>query len=1009
MLSADIKNIPILFFVQIVNMISKKSVYCPFIIFYLILFNLSGEVTNAQTVYLEWVDDPLKSIVVNWIHQPGGDSSIDYRRVGGGSWSTVAGDTRSIPGASQRLYRVKLANLDSGQGYEFRIDGDNEIYKFRTAPENLDEPIRFVVGGDILDNQNARNDFEKAKSDFEQVSQYAAERDPYFAVLAGDLAHADGNEDFVEQWFDFFEIWHNNMVTDDGFLIPIAASPGNHEVPNGYGDSPDDAIYYYTFFSYPQDQWDSKRSYGTLDFNNYLSVVTLDTDHTHRIPGQQTNWLNNTLRNRRNFRHIIPAYHVAGWPAFDSRTLVGIQENLVRDNWHKVFRDNNIRLVFEHHDHVYKRTRTIGNCDDVIRFAQDCKYGNNAKDGVIYMGGGAWGSENTRGSENRWYLNKTVENNHNFVVVEISNNYRTATAIGENGQEIDSFTDYVFLDPPKPLAADIAQESFTARWEEVDGGEDYLLTIFTDKDYEDIFRDFENKNVGDVTEYEVENLDPSIIYYYNVRAKNVLTTSNSSEIVPIQLVKIDPDLSTLTVSEQILVGDDVENAIITATVFDEDGKLVPNFRVELFTVEGNLEAVDETVTTNDEGVAEFTVFNNRAETVTYGILAGQEEISQKVQISYLPVPPVALSATEVRKREFTANWEMVENADYYLLDVAIDENFSNIVSGYQGLDVGNVTSHNITGVNPGTEYFYRVRAVTNDLIGINSETISTITFPDTPTAVDASDLSVVSFNAKWDVTEGAKNYRLDVARDPNFEQYVQGYENLDVGNVLTYEVEGLLPERDYYYRVKAEAKPRLSDNSNIIQASTYSIDIENSEISSDQLRVLGNGEQSNEILVVIRAENGDLQEGVNVKLIPDSESTEIEEIQPVTNEEGVAKFGITNTRVEKVSYSVVAATVNMGSISLEFLPNEEILSLGNNFPNPFRFDSAIPLTIPHSMHVDLQVFNSLGSPVRTLIDDELETGYYEVPFNGADLAAGVYFYRLRTEEGIKTGKMVLVK
>ena len=971
----------------------------------MLLLSLTVEFANAQSVYLEWTSDPDESMVINWIDASGGNTSIDFRTEGSNGWSSENGNSRSIPGSSQRVYTVKLDDLSSGRGYEFRVGGNNEIYKFRTAPTSLEDPIRFLVAGDLLDDPLT---YEQAKIDFQKVSVHAAAADPYFVAVGGDLAHAEGNkQNLVHHWFDLFELWHDNMITDDGYMIPIVAAVGNNEVPNNFGAEPEDAVYFFTFFRYPQDQWGSKISYGKLDFSNYLSIITLDSDHAHRVAGTQTNWLKNTLKNRSDFRHVIPVYHVAAWPT--TRTFRGTQEDKVRDNWHPAFRENGVRLAFEHHDHVYKRTLSIGDCEVPITNELKCQSGSSAKDGVIYMGGGAWGSDNDRNGNNRWYINEMTEKVHNFVIVEISNNYRRATAIGENGQELDSFTDYVFLDPPEVLPTEIADRSFTAKWEEVEGAEDYLFTIFTDEDSDNIFRDFDNKNIGDVTELEVDNLDPSVIYYFNVRAKNVLTASTSSETVPVQLVKIDPDLSSLSVSRDTLVADDVENATITATVFDEDGELVPNFRLELFTVEGKLEAVDETVTTNDDGVAEFIVFNDRAGITTYGVLAGQEEITQKVQITFLPAPPVSLAATEVTNHEFTANWEVVEGTDYYVLDVATDDGFSNIVSGYQGLDVGNVTSQEVTGLSPGTEYFYRIRAITDDLTGINSETISTVTFPDTPTAVDASDHTVVSFNANWDSAEGAANYRLDAARDPNFEDILEDYNNVDVGNVLTYKIGGLLPGREYYYRVRSEAEPRLSERSNIVSATTLQIDTESSEIQPEQLRVLANGIQPNKIEVTIVGEDGNIQEDVPVRVIAENGDSEIEEVQPKTDDQGTAIFEVTNATAEKVTYRVEVADITIGSVELEFLTNEGVLTLGNNFPNPFRFNSAIPLTIPESMHVELRVFNSLGAPVRTLLNEEVETGYYEVPFNGADLAAGVYFYRLITNQGTKTGKMVLVK
>lgn len=979
-----------------------------FLAFFIFLFTAPIlEVSFAQSIYLEWVENPLETMVVNWVDNSGGNANVEYRPVGTSNWSASSGSNRSIPGTTMRVYTVHLDGLSAGQAYEFRVGGNSEIYKFRTAPNSLETPMKFIVAGDILENGVG---YDQALEDFVKVSVHAAAADPYFAVLGGDLAHARGNPDDVNQWIDFFQLWHDNMITDDGFMVPILAAVGNNEVPNRYGDDPEDAIFYYTFFSYPQDQWGSKISYGKLDFKEYLSIITLDSDHTQRIPGMQTNWLNGTLNNRQGFRHVIPVYHVAGWPTFASRTLIGPQEDLVRNNWHKVFWDKRVRLVFEHHDHIYKRTFPIGQCSDEIRNEKDCQYGNNAKNGVIYMGGGAWGSDNDRAADNRWYHQQVTDKVHNFVVVEIDGSAQTATAIGENGQVLDEFTDYVFLDEPVSLPPDnITPTSFTARWEKVEGATNYRIDVSTDPDFDTYFRNNKNKSLGDTDEFELEDLDPEQTYYYQVRAENDLTTSESSDDITVQLIIIDPDLSSMSVEKNTAVGDNNEKVGLTVTVRDEDDVPVENFLVSLFTEEGNLKAVSKFVRTSAQGVAEFQVFNDRAETVTYGATTGGKEITQKVQVTYIPVAPVALSATEVQNRRFKANWEVVSGAGSYLLDIATDSSFSQFVSGYQARDVGNVTSHTVEGVNPGTNYFYRVRAVTNDLIGVNSQTIKTTTFPDTPEATDASDITVISFKANWDAAAGAKNYLLDVARDQNFEQIVQGYENLDVGNVQSYEVDGLLPGRDYYYRVQAESEPRVSSNSNVVNVLTNTIDIESSEITSQQLRVLANGEQTNEIMVVIRDEDGALQEGVKVELNPDNGSSQVEEIQPVTNEEGVAVFGVKNNRPEEVTYSVVAATVDIGEISLEFLPVEGVLSLGHNFPNPFRFNSSIPLTIPKSMVVKLQVFNSLGSPVRTLIDEEMETGYYELPFNGADLAAGVYFYRLTTEEGTKTGKMVLVK
>ena len=60
-----------------------------------------------------------------------------------------------------------------------------------------------------------------------------------------------------------------------------------------------------------------------------------------------------------------------------------------------------------------------------------------------------------------------------------------------------------------------------------------------------------------------------------------------------------------------------------------------------------------------------------------------------------------------------------------------------------------------------------------------------------------------SFKANWKSVCGATSYRLDVATDNSFTNYVTGYHNLFVADVTGRTVIGLNPEYTYFYRVRA--------------------------------------------------------------------------------------------------------------------------------------------------------------------------------------------------------------
>jgi hypothetical protein len=76
------------------------------------------------------------------------------------------------------------------------------------------------------------------------------------------------------------------------------------------------------------------------------------------------------------------------------------------------------------------------------------------------------------------------------------------------------------------------------------------------------------------------------------------------------------------------------------------------------------------------------------------------------------MPPVQgeIGIPAPTRGSFMASWESVSDAIGYLLDVSTNDSFSSYVNGYHGLDVGNATGRMVTGLNPGTTYYYRVRA-----------------------------------------------------------------------------------------------------------------------------------------------------------------------------------------------------------------------------------------------------------------------------------------------------------
>ena len=93
-----------------------------------------------------------------------------------------------------------------------------------------------------------------------------------------------------------------------------------------------------------------------------------------------------------------------------------------------------------------------------------------------------------------------------------------------------------------------------------------------------------------------------------------------------------------------------------------------------------------------------------------------------------PVAPTADPAAAVIASGFDATWAAVTGATGYYVDVSTGSSFDSFVAGYENLDVGNVTQIDLVGLDPGTTYYYRVRAYDGVSTGTNSGTI-TVTTP----------------------------------------------------------------------------------------------------------------------------------------------------------------------------------------------------------------------------------------------------------------------------------------
>lgn len=371
--------------------------------------------------YLTYSDDPATTIDINLVIKekvPGVSVYFDTKSRDGerdkyANHAMAAYYQTTLEILDRRAcYMACLKDLKPGETYYF-VAGDEENgftkeRSFRTL-RGGDAPLRFINGGDMGTSPRT-----------EKLLKLAGEVDPEFGVIGGDIPYSNGLLAEYGDWEKWFANWDKYMVGKDGRMIPIVAAIGNHEV-NRYESenfelrSPD----YYSLLGRQGDM-----PYFSRKFGDNVVFFLLDSGHLCPHEGTQTTWLEQEFEKYRDVKWKFAAYHVPLYPTY--RPYDGEGSKKGRTYWGPLFDKYGLTVGFEHHDHVFKRTKPIKGEQVVDK-------------GTIYVGDGAFGVDPRKfQDEQRPYDEKRGSIAH-FWVVDVTSKKVSLKAIDEDGKTIDSF------------------------------------------------------------------------------------------------------------------------------------------------------------------------------------------------------------------------------------------------------------------------------------------------------------------------------------------------------------------------------------------------------------------------------------------------------------------------------------------------------------------------------------------------------------------------------------------
>jgi hypothetical protein len=155
---------------------------------------------------------------------------------------------------------------------------------------------------------------------------------------------------------------------------------------------------------------------------------------------------------------------------------------------------------------------------------------------------------------------------------------------------------------------------------------------------------------------------------------------------------------------------------------------------------------------------------------THETKAQWQPISEAEKESEIAPEIEPVSSAPPTRSSFMAAWDDVTGAAGYLLDVSTSESFSTYVDGYHDLDVGKVIGRVVTGLNPGTTYYYRVRPYSAIGLDNYSETMTAVTVPTIGLTIHATFDSSITGNPNAAAIEATINRAIAIYeslfRDP---------------------------------------------------------------------------------------------------------------------------------------------------------------------------------------------------------------------------------------------------
>ncbi len=339
------------------------------------IYLLSGLVCISLTLFgandkyrLIITGDPSNSITIGWNQVSGHSVAVFYDTIDHGldvaSYANFQLPDRTVAFKGMNNHFVHLTALKQQCAYYFIIvdsEGTSERFWFRTLSNDPTVPLSIVAGGDSRRSGAETTPHEPRI----QSNDIVRTLRPDLVAFGGDYTDKDTDG----QWITWMDDWQFT-TGDDGLMIPILPTRGNHERNNevmlNLFDVQYNDIYYATNLG------------GSLIRFYTLNVMI-------SVAGAQSTWLAEDLAaNESATAWKMAQYHYSIAPHHSGKSF----QTPMYIHWSSLFHQYGMHLVVECDAHVAKNTFPIIPTEEA---GQDQGFIRDDETGTVYTGEGSWG------------------------------------------------------------------------------------------------------------------------------------------------------------------------------------------------------------------------------------------------------------------------------------------------------------------------------------------------------------------------------------------------------------------------------------------------------------------------------------------------------------------------------------------------------------------------------------------------------------------------------------------